>query len=307
MRFAIEPTAEERMTQTEGERTTGKLLKIPDGTILPDPLLLTEGWLRETESITSWLPIFLSDITLFIMADHPGKDVDLHERVLNQYKEGKAFRLFASGWLKEVYMHHISTDLQYCLLKANCTHSMKIADTPHKVWIAVCKTTGRIWMAQMESMLSDLLTSWDGLLLITGDLNIDMLKPNASLTKQYAGLLSTFNLTQHVQKPTRITPHSETLIDHIVSSDSKRVTHVDVLPCSNVSDHDAPYACLNIRVDRFVPRFKMIRNERGFKEEEFVRDFTSLPLSVIQATDDPEEKLRCLLHSSPNVLSDMLH
>ena len=136
------------MAQTEGERT--KLLKMPEGTVLLDPLLLKEGWLRETEGIIFWPPIFLSDITLFLMADDPGKDVDLHERVLNEYKEGKAFLLFESGWLKEVYMHHISTDSQYCLLKANCTHTMKIADTPHKVWIAVCKTTGRIVSAYMH-------------------------------------------------------------------------------------------------------------------------------------------------------------
>ena len=70
----------------------------------------------------------------------------------------------------------------------------------------------------MESMLADLSTSWDGLLLVTGDLNIDVLKPNAPLTKQYTDLLNTFNLTQHVQKPTRVTPHSENLIDHIILS-----------------------------------------------------------------------------------------
>ncbi len=147
------------------------------------------------------------------------------------------------------------------------------------------------WLAQMENMLSDLSTSWDGLLVITGDLNIDMLKPNAPLRKQYTDLLYRLNLTQHVEKATRVTRTSETLIDHIVSNDPKRVTYTDVIPCSNVSDHDAPYACLNIRVERFVPRFKIIRNERGFQEEEYIRDFTSLPFSVIQVVDDPEEKL----------------
>ena len=43
------------------------------------------------------------------MEDHPGKDVALHERVLNEYKEGKAYRLYESGWLKEIYWHPIST------------------------------------------------------------------------------------------------------------------------------------------------------------------------------------------------------
>ena len=147
------------------------------------------------------------------------------------------------------------------------------------------------WLAQMENMLSDLSTSWDGLLVITGDLNIDMLKLGTPLTRQYTDLLYTFNLTQHVEKATRVTGSSETLIDHIVSNDPKRVTYTDVLPCSNVSDHDAPYACLNIRVERFVPRYKLIRNERRFQEEEYIRDFTSLPFSIIQIVDDPDEKL----------------
>ncbi len=112
-----------------------------------------------------------------------------------------------------------------------------------------------------------------------------MLKPNAPLTKQYTELLYMLNLTQHVEKATRVTRTSETLIDHIVSNDPKHVTYTDVIPCSNMSDHDAPYACLNIRVEHFVPRFKIIRNE------EYIQDFTSLPFSVIQVVDDPEEKL----------------
>jgi hypothetical protein len=45
----------------------------------------------------------------------------------------------------------------------------------------------------------------------------------------------------------------------------QQVTHCDVLPTPLISDHDAPYICLNVRVPWFVPRFKMIRNERCFK------------------------------------------
>ena len=72
------------------------------GKILPDPSTLKD-WLRESDVITSWRPTFLSDITVFPMEDHPGKDVALHERVLNEYKEGKAYRLYESGWLKKKF------------------------------------------------------------------------------------------------------------------------------------------------------------------------------------------------------------
>ena len=85
-------------------------------------------------------------------------------------------------------------------------------------------------------------------------MNIDLLKPFDSPAKKYKNLLHTFNLTQHVEKATRTTQVSETLIDHIISNDPKRVTYTNVLPCSNVSDHHGPHAYLNIRAERFVPR-----------------------------------------------------
>ena len=73
------------------------------------------------------------------------------------------------------------------------------------IYISTRILTTQQWLTQMENMFSDLSTSWDGLLIITGDLNIDILKPNAPLTKQYIDLLYclyTFNLTQHVKKGT---------------------------------------------------------------------------------------------------------
>ena len=142
MGIAIKPTAQERIATTEKEKA--KLLIMPNGTSVPDPLTLKDGWVKESESMTSWRPIYLSDITLFLMSDHPGKDVDFHKRVLNEYKEGKAYRLYDSGWLKEISYTKITDDSEYCFLKAKCTHSMKISDTPHSAWICANKNNGFI-------------------------------------------------------------------------------------------------------------------------------------------------------------------
>ncbi|XP_020624114.1 uncharacterized protein LOC110061621, partial [Orbicella faveolata] len=62
--------------------------------------------------------------------------------VLNEYKEGKVYCLFDPGWLKEISYQKIMDDLEYCFLKANCTHSMKISDTPHSTWISGNKNNG---------------------------------------------------------------------------------------------------------------------------------------------------------------------
>ena len=110
----------------------------PDKTQMPDPLSLKDIWLCKINDLTSWPLIFLSDITVFLMKEHPGKDVDLHQGVLKEYKEGKAFRLFDSGFLKEVEYNGVSVYSDYCFIKARCTHSMSI-NVPHTTWVCAAK------------------------------------------------------------------------------------------------------------------------------------------------------------------------
>ena len=69
-----------------------------------------------------------------------------------------------------------------------------------------------------ESLLSDLSVAWDGMLLVTGDINLDLFCPNKPPVRKYLDILSTLNLTQHVTKATRTTLHSETLIDYIITN-----------------------------------------------------------------------------------------
>ena len=49
-----------------------------------------------------------------------------------------------------------------------------------------------------------------------------------------------------------------------------RIYTTDVIPTSIVSDHDAPFACTNVRVNRYQQRYKYIRNMKTFDEQEFI-------------------------------------
>jgi hypothetical protein len=113
------------------------------------------------------------------------------------------------------------------------------------------------WIDKSENIISHLCSVWDWLLVITGNFNIDLLRPDLPQVRQYMDMLETLNLQQHVEQPTRATASSKTLIDHIISNLPNRVTHTCVLPCPTISDHDAPYACINVRITRFESRFKM--------------------------------------------------
>ena len=150
------------------------------------------------------------------------------------------------------------------------------------------------WLERVDSLLGYLTMSWDGLLVVTGDVNIDMRKPSDNLTRKYQTLLEAFSLKQIVTKPTRVTRTSKTLIDHVVNF-PQNITYTDVnLPCSMVGDHDAPFACINVRVPRFQPRFKFLWNEKELDENAFKEDFSLLSLDVVYGLESPDDMVDAL-------------
>ena len=95
----------------------------------------------------------------------------------------------------------------------------------------------------------------------------------------------TLSLNQLIKEPTR---RGKTLIAHIVTNIPKKVTATGVLPCPEISDHDVAFIIVNVRVPRFIPRFKYIRNEKNFNAESFKNDFSQLPFALVYAVHDPE-------------------
>ena len=61
------------------------------------------------------------------------------------------------------------------------------------------------WLAKTENLISQLNIYWDGLFMIMGDFNIDLLNPEELIVKQYMDMLESFNLQQLVKIPTHVT------------------------------------------------------------------------------------------------------
>ena len=74
-------------------------------------------------------------------------------------------------------------------------------------------------------------------IILTGDLNSDLF---SSRNNKLIDTMNLFNLTNVIEKPTRITGHSSTLLDPIIISDSVHYSYSDVLKVpSDIGDHDA--------------------------------------------------------------------
>ena len=102
-----------------------------------------------------------------------------------------------------------------------------------------------LWIENFETLLSEVTTKWDGVIIITGDINIDLIRKQKGSTKCYKNIHS-FNLHQHITKPTR---KGKSLIDHICSNVPNKLIHNDVICNEGISDHDTPFAILNIKTN----------------------------------------------------------
>ena len=55
------------------------------------------------------------------------------------------------------------------------------------------------------------------------------------------------------------------------------------MPCEKISKHDAPL----VKKQKFQPRYKFACDEKSFNLENYINDFSRLPLSTVYSFDDP--------------------
>ena len=119
-----------------------------DGESIQDLFDVKSGWTGEKASLTKWPSVYIMDISEYLNRKNPQ---DLMKRLLNEYKEGKAYRYFSGKWVKEIYYHYISEKSDKCMLKAKVTPSQAVNNKPYDCWIIIKKDVGDIPGGQIMS------------------------------------------------------------------------------------------------------------------------------------------------------------
>ena len=127
-------------------------------------------------------------------------------------------------------------------------------------------------------------------LLITGDLNCNLLEPGCSEAVALLDFCKGVNLTQLINEPTRVTETSSTLLDVIITSNTNLVECSGVLPC-HISDHYLVHATLKLKVSQLPPRFVKMRSFRHYDGQQFVADLDRIPWDEVALVDDASEML----------------
>ena len=95
-----------------------------------------------------WPTTLYQDIFSFL-SFHPS---ELNNEDLSDYKTSKAYSYYITGWLNPLSYNAISDESKFCSLKATCRPSQRISHGPHKLWVCLLKTSGKIVKAHSSCM-----------------------------------------------------------------------------------------------------------------------------------------------------------
>ena len=116
------------------------------------------------------------------------------------------------------------------------------------------------------------------------------MKSEGQDSKALTDFCRSYNLSQLIQTPTRVTESSKSLLDVILASEVKQVQKAEVLQ-SSVSDHDLVYVTLRLKKARPKPVFITTRSFKHYNPEAFCNDVSLAPWSVVDIFSDVEDKL----------------
>ena len=128
------------------------------------------------------------------------------------------------------------------------------------------------WIDLLEEELSVAQTTGVEMI-IMGDVNIDF---QACSNNKWLNLMQLFDLTQLVTKPTRITPYSSTLIDHVYKTNPENISECYV-PSYSISDHFP--VCFSRKTNCKILKNEHIttsyRSFKKFNETQFSQDLAT--------------------------------
>ena len=144
------------------------------------------------------------------------------------------------------------------------------------------------WIDRFERMM-DAVANEMKETIILGDFNIDLLKPN----KRWTQIYELNNLHQVIEFPTRVTPTSKTLIDHIYVSDKNNIVETNVPACGS-SDHFPicmTWSRKGVKLPKAGHKTVTYRCFSKFDKDLFLLDLMNSSLSLVYQFTDPEVAL----------------
>jgi potassium voltage-gated channel Eag-related subfamily H protein 8 len=132
---------------------------------------------------------------------------------------------------------------------------------------------------------------------LMGDFNIDLLKINShNPTKEFLDNMTTYGFVPLISKPTRITDHSATLIDNIISNSNIDVIESGIL-VTDVADHFGVFHIISkVNETKLSNTFKEVRSFTNDNISMFKRLLKCSDFSEVMLIENPEAAYESFLN-----------
>ena len=118
---------------------------------------------------------------------------------------------------------------------------------------------------------------------VLGDFNIDFSagrrNANSSQKRMLKGITELHDLKQVIESPTRVTEHSDSLIDLCFTNAHQKITESDVVD-PGLSDHSLVYCVMKSGHHRAPPKTIQFRSFKNYNRDSFVSDLRQVPWHV---------------------------
>jgi hypothetical protein len=124
-------------------------------------------------------------------------------------------------------------------------------------------------------------------IILLGDFNLDMLKPQVS----WESTFFLYGLKQLVTKPTRVTPTSTTLLDHIYANNQSKISNIRLSDVS-ISDHCpivCTWSCKVAKIAKSTHTTIEYRSFKRFNKDHFLYDLSSVNFSDVYNCSDAND------------------
>ena len=213
-----------------------------------------------------------------------------HTYRMDRKKGGGGLMAYLSS---KMVSRHVKLPKQYKLLEVLAINAT--INNNDVLFVGVYRTpkaTGTDYYRKLEEEFNSLCmwaTMECNTLILTGDLNLDRLRPERTEGKILLSLEEVYGLECLIKDPTRITPTSETLLDVILTNKPELFKTSGVLN-PEMSDHHLVYGIMKERVSQYERKVVTFRSTRTLDVEKLNKDLSCAPWNVMDTFDTLDEK-----------------
>ena len=133
------------------------------------------------------------------------------------------------------------------------------------------------------------------------DINDNLQVSNSKLNH----IITSLKLSQIIDKPTRITATTQSLLDVIITSTSDKIVDFQVLPCQ-IGDHELISATIDLKKPKCEPKYRTFRSLRNYSQVLLCDNILeeTFTLNSILNTDDVNQQVKTVTTVLGNTINN---